>query len=244
MQRLRLPLPMVSHKARGSSLHRLSRRLIILPRDLLICAGPPQPFDPDVVERPSSTGHAEADTRRFQAARKGNTGPLCPLIRVEHLRLSPRNGLLERLQTQTDSPRDRYGPRQHLPAAPIQHRYEGENAAREPDRRHVRPPDVLDPCERYAPQPVRIDPMRRVRLAQAGWGIHRLQTHRAEEPSPSCAVAILALAPQPGRHATPTILRCLRRWRIPQAPQRPMRSTLSGVSHLLHIAFLTGLYGS
>src|SRR6266540_6586635 len=45
---LMLPPRIVAHKERPSPLHRLSWRLIIFQRDLLIFDGPPQPFNKDI----------------------------------------------------------------------------------------------------------------------------------------------------------------------------------------------------
>src|SRR6266436_9552607 len=54
-QCLMLPPRIVAHKERLSPLYRLTWRLIILHRDLLVFDRAPQPFDKDVVERPSPT---------------------------------------------------------------------------------------------------------------------------------------------------------------------------------------------
>src|SRR6266705_3206034 len=78
-----LPPLIVAHKERRSPLHRLAWRLIIFQIDLLIFDCPPQPFDKDVVQRPSPPVHTNLDPRCCQTSREVETGKLCPLITVE-----------------------------------------------------------------------------------------------------------------------------------------------------------------
>src|SRR5438132_14096791 len=94
-----LPSLIVTDKERGEPFYRLSGRLIILQRDLLILHGPPQPFDTDVVECPSPPIHAHWDPCCCQTSSEVETGELCPLIPVKDFGSSDSQRLVSRLKT-------------------------------------------------------------------------------------------------------------------------------------------------
>src|SRR5207245_5646177 len=95
-----LPSLIVTDKDRGEPFYRLSGRLIILPRDLLILNGPPQPFDTDVVECPSPPIHADLAPCCCQTASEVVPGKLRSLIGVENVRSSESSRSAESIETQ------------------------------------------------------------------------------------------------------------------------------------------------
>src|SRR5437667_8425137 len=141
-----LPSLIVTDKERGEPFYRLSGRLIILQRDLLILNGPPQPFDTDVVECPSPPIHAHLDPCCCHTSSEVVTGNLRPLICVENVRSSDSQRLVERLETKAPVHGDQHCPRQDRATAPIHHGDQGDKPTMEPHRRDVRTPDVVHPA--------------------------------------------------------------------------------------------------
>ncbi len=190
-----LPSLIVTDKERGEPFYRLSGRLIILPRDLLIVNGPPQPFDKDVVECPSPPIHAHLDPCCCQTASEVVPGKLRSLIGVENVRSSDSQRLVERLETKAHVHGARHCPRQDRATAPIPHGDQGDQPTMEPTIRDVRTPDVVHPCAGHPPEHVRVDSMRRMPLTQVWCGIDRLDPHRMQPPRHPFVMHGVALAP-------------------------------------------------
>ena len=69
--------------------------------DLFIFDRSPQPFNKDIVMRPSSTIHTDLDARLRQTTGEGEAGELRTLIRVKNHRLSGRQGVFQTVQAKT-----------------------------------------------------------------------------------------------------------------------------------------------
>src|SRR4030095_11210154 len=100
----------ITDKERGSPLHRLAGRLIILQIHLLICDRPPPPFHTDVVECPSSPVQTHLAPRCCPPPRTVETGALCALRTVENSRLSPLQSVVPVFQTKAHVHGDRHRP--------------------------------------------------------------------------------------------------------------------------------------
>src|SRR5438067_8028385 len=190
-----LPPLIVADKERSYPLYRLSGRLIILHIDLLILYSPPQPFDKDVVQRPSPPVHTHLDPRCCQSPREVETGELYPLITVENLWVSHLQGSVQCLQTKAHIHRDRHRPRQHIPTAPIHHRYQLNKPAMEPNRRDIRTPNLIHPRDWDPAQQVRVHPMRRMGVTHPWFGIDGLQPHGAQQPRDTFVIHRIPLTP-------------------------------------------------
>src|SRR5207249_2609666 len=125
---------LVAHTERRYPLHRLSWRLIILPRALRILHGPPPPFDTDVVECSAPPIHTHVDPCCCQTSGDVMTGKLRPLIRVEHVRSSDSPRLVSRLETKAHLHGDRPCPRQDRATAPLHHGDQVDKPTMEPNR--------------------------------------------------------------------------------------------------------------
>jgi len=76
------------------------RDLSIIPDvNVFVLQRSPQPFDENIVERPTSTIHADANRRGFQSLRKITAGKLSTLVGVEDLRLGDRQRPVQGFQT-------------------------------------------------------------------------------------------------------------------------------------------------
>src|SRR6266498_1470890 len=99
--------------------------------DLLVFDAAPQPLDEDVVPPGALAVHADGDGVFDQHAGEGRPRELATLIRVEDLRLAVASeSVFERLDAERRLHRDRYAPRQHATAEPIEHDRQIDEAAR------------------------------------------------------------------------------------------------------------------
>src|SRR5450759_5941446 len=89
--------------------------------DLLVLDATPQPLDEDVVPPGALAVHADSDPIFDQHASECRAGELAALIRVEDLRFAVASkSVLKRLDAECRFHRDRYAPRQHATAEPIE----------------------------------------------------------------------------------------------------------------------------
>ncbi len=83
-----------------------------------------QAFDEDVIHRPASAIHTDANAGLFQRLRKRRGGELHPLARVKDFRLSSHHCRLQPIETEQAIECIRELPGQHLAAEPVQDRYQ------------------------------------------------------------------------------------------------------------------------
>jgi hypothetical protein len=221
-----LPQLLVAHKERLSPLDRLTRRLIIFHRDLLVCASAPQPCDKDVVERPSPPVHTDLSPRCCQTSSAVETGKLRPLIPVKNCGGRDGQRVLQGFQTPPHVHRDRPCPREDRAAEPLQDCHQVENPTMPPDVRAIRPPDLMPPYHRDPTESVRGHPRRGMGLTPAGLGRDRLHPHRLPQPRHALVMHVVAWAASPGAHPPSTIIRRVRLWRLAQPHQQAMLWTL------------------
>src|SRR5450631_4735971 len=101
---------------------RLGRGVVSSEIHLLVLDATPQPLDEDVVPPGALAVHADSDPIFDQHAGECRAGELAALIRVEDFRLAVASkSVLKRLDAECRFHRDRYAPRQHATAEPIEH---------------------------------------------------------------------------------------------------------------------------
>jgi len=123
---------------------RLGRGVVGSEIHLLIFDATPQPLDEDVVAPGALAVHADADPVFNQHASESRAGELAALVRVEDLRLTVASeSVLEGLDAERRLHRDRYSPRQHATAEPIEHDSQIDEAALHRDVGDERLPAAL-----------------------------------------------------------------------------------------------------
>src|SRR6202035_552153 len=111
---------------------------------LLVFNAAPKPLDEHVVPPSALAVHADGDAVFDQHASECRAGELAALIRVEDLRLAVvSESVLERLDTERRLHRDRYAPRQHATAEPIEHDGQVDKAALHQDVGDVHRPHLV-----------------------------------------------------------------------------------------------------
>jgi hypothetical protein len=214
-------------------LHRLAWRLIILPRPLLVFDRPPQPFDNDVVERPSPTSQAQLHPRCGQTSRQVETGQRGPLSTVAHVRSSPPQGLRQRLQAQAHGQRAGHRPREDIPPELLQHCPQGDTPTVQPKIGEGRTPAVGHPRDGPPTPPVRGHALRRMRRTQPWGGIERLHPQRGQPARHPFVMHRVPLTPSPGGHPPHASLRRSSGWRVESLPQTAMLGPLS-LGEIIH----------
>src|SRR5450756_2308206 len=112
--------------------------------NLLVFNAAPQPFDEHVVPPCSLAVHADGDLVFDQHASECRAGELAALIRVEDLRLPMASeSVLNGLEAERRRQRDRYPPRQHATAKPIEYSRQIDEAARHRDVSDVHCPHLV-----------------------------------------------------------------------------------------------------
>jgi hypothetical protein len=188
---------MVADQDWGYPLPRLTRRLVILPRALLLWPGPPPPCEHDGGECPAPSCQAPWAPGCCDTAGAVVTGTRRPLSRGDQGRSSPSPRVGERRQTPSDLQRDGDRPRPPRPTAPLQAGPQGEPPSRQPPLRPSRPPAVSPPAHREPSEAGGGHPRRRRPRPQGG---------DSASPAPSSA----ATAPRG----------CEARGRLGDAPRR------------------------
>ena len=110
-------------------------------RPTLHCA--PQSFDENVVDRSSSTVHADRDVLLLETVRKYIAGELRPLVGIENLRLRCRQCPVQCRNAKGALQRNRYFPRQHIAAEPIHDRHEINKALPQANVGDIAGPNVV-----------------------------------------------------------------------------------------------------
>src|SRR6202043_2635691 len=89
---------------------------------LLVFDATPQPLDEDVVPPGALAVHADGDSVFDQHASECRASELAALIGVADLRIAVASeSVLKRLNAERRLHRDRYAPRQHATAEPVEH---------------------------------------------------------------------------------------------------------------------------
>src|SRR5579871_6171299 len=101
------------------------------------------------------------------------------------------------LYAKVDFHRQRQRPTQHVPAEPVHHRHQVDEALRHPDIRDVRAPDLIDAPYRDPSQQVRVDLVPFAWLAQLRFGVHDLDSHHLHQTRDPLAIHWITLAHQP-----------------------------------------------
>jgi hypothetical protein len=223
---LMLPPLIGALKAWRSPRPRLVWRRISFHRDLLVCDRPPPPCATAVVERSSPPVHAPLPPCGCQTSRDVETRALCPLRTLAHVRAPHLQRWLQRLQAQAHVQRHGQCPRPPRATAPIPHGDQGERPTMPPDVRDIGTPDLVPPCDRHPPQPVRVDPRCRRGGTHPWLGIPRLSPPRAQPPRHTVWIDRVALPPYPGGHPTHPLGWRVGVWRSQPPPHREMRWTL------------------
>jgi hypothetical protein len=176
--------------------------------------------------------HADPHTLVCQQWREVFTRALPALVRIEHLRSPPLTQRLgEGLATKLPVQRDRERPTQYIPPAPVHHRHPRDKPLVETHRGDSGTPDVIDPRDLHAAQPIRVNRLSRGRLTQMRLGIDRFHPHLRHQPRHALMVHLLALCAQLGRHAAHTVKRGRRVLRL-EAPHE-VECLLTGPSRLI-----------
>src|SRR5271169_2280095 len=111
---------------------------------LLVFDAAPQPLDEDIVPPGALAVHADGDGVFDQHASEGRAGELAALVRVEDIRFAMASeGVLKGLDAERRLHRDRYAPRQHTTAEPIEHNGQIDEAARHRDVGDVHRPHLV-----------------------------------------------------------------------------------------------------
>lgn len=176
VQRLMRTLVIVKHEVLLQALVSLIKRFIGFRIDLLIFDRPPEPFDKDMVMRPSSTIHTDPDPGLRQATGKGEAGELGALVGVEDHRQAVRQGLVQALQAKGRLQGIRQLPRQHFTAIPVQDRDQVDKPARQVNVGDIRTLHLIRDGHRHPAQQVGIDPMIRTGLRGGRLRVNRLQS--------------------------------------------------------------------
>src|SRR6478736_5370242 len=114
----------------------------------------------------------------ISTAGERRAGELAALIVVEDLRLAMAGErVLKRLDAECRLHRDRYAPRQHATAEPVEHDSQIDEAARHRDVGDVHRPHLVWPRDLDAAQQIRIDLVSRLGLRRARTAIERLYPH-------------------------------------------------------------------
>ena len=111
---------------------------------------------------------------------------------------------------------DRDRPRQHIPTPPVDHRHQVDKPLAQTDIGDIGAPHMVHPLDLHAPQEIRINHMSCERLAQVRLRVDGFNTHLPHQPGHPLSIDSIALAAQPGGHATTPIKRSCRVLRIEQ----------------------------
>src|SRR6202042_2695300 len=101
---------------------RLANAVVGSQIDLLVLDAPPQAFDEHVVPPSSLAVHADSNAVVGEHAGERRAGELRALVRVEDVRLAMKGqSIRQRFDAECRFHRDRYAPRQHATAEPVEH---------------------------------------------------------------------------------------------------------------------------
>src|SRR5260370_17899455 len=154
---------------------RLGRGVVGSEIHLLVFDATPQSLDEDIVPPGALAVHADGDAVFDQHASECLPCELAALIRVEHIRLAmPSESVLKRLGAETRLHCDRYAPRQHATAEPIEHDSQIDVATFHRDVGDVHRPYLVWLRDLDAAQQIWINLVPRLRLRGARTAIERL----------------------------------------------------------------------
>ena len=170
-QGLMEPCFVVKPKISCQMLARVPHALVVSHIDVLVLHTAPQPLDKHVIQRPPTAIHADPYASFLQPLRKGPTGKLRALVRVEDLRLALPECLLQGLDTKRHVHRNRHRPGQDIAREPIDDRHQVHETRLEPDIGNVRTPHLIGSEDPHPPQEIGIDHMALCGLAQPRLGI-------------------------------------------------------------------------
>ncbi len=195
------PFVVVVPEERSQADSRFQRRPVFLQVHFLVFDGPPQSFDEDVVQNPTTSVHADFDAMVLEDLRKSPVHVLRPLVGVEDFR-PPVGGkcLFQGTDAKGRTQRRRQLPGQHLPAAGVHDNRQVDKTTVHPDVGDVRTPDLVRPRDVKVPQKIRVDLVFRVLLAQPRLLVDGFKPHFPQEPSDSLGVDLFAPSPQPRGH--------------------------------------------
>ena len=117
--------------------------LVLIERDILLFDTPPQTFDKDIVQTPTSSVHADPNLVRFQYTRKPRTGEVTALIGVEDVRSCRLQGFFQTLQAEIHFQCIGHPPIDHVPRVPVDDGNEIGKAFFESDIGDVGTPDLV-----------------------------------------------------------------------------------------------------
>src|SRR5207244_10966559 len=97
---------------------------VVFQVNLFVFHGSPQPLGENVVQRASTSIHADHNARALQSSCELLAGELCSLIGIEDLRLRFLQSTIQRRQTEARVQRDRDFPLHDIAAEPVQNRHQ------------------------------------------------------------------------------------------------------------------------
>ena len=107
--------------------------------------------DENIVQRPSSSVHADQHLALQEDGRKGHSRKLRALVAVENLRLTKGEGQLQRIQAKARLQRVGQLPTQDKPAVPIHDGHQVHEAARQGEVSDVGTPNMIVVPDRFMP---------------------------------------------------------------------------------------------
>ncbi len=112
--------------------------------DFFVFHGAPEAFDENVVAPRTSTIHTDSNALRLEESRKGLTGELTTLIRIQNV-WSPitKHCVFYGFEAELDVHRDRQSPGQDSARIPIQHGYQIDKPLGHGDIRDIHGPHLI-----------------------------------------------------------------------------------------------------
>ena len=146
------PLVTVKVKVIGQARFQFAWRSVTSQINVLVLHRSPKPFDEHVVQRSTTTVHADLNTLLFKLAGELAARELAALVRVENRRTSAgRERFFQCFDAKTRVQRVRQPPRQNASAVPIHYRRQKQEPVWHRHVSDIRRPDVIGPQDRHTP---------------------------------------------------------------------------------------------
>src|ERR1700730_2340793 len=145
---------------------------------LLVFDAAPQALDKHVVPPSSFTVHADRNAVAGQHTGEGRASELRTLVGIEDVRLAVTSqSILQRLDAERRLHGDRYAPRQHATAEPVEHNGQIDKAACHRDVGDVHRPHLVRSDNLHPTQQIWVDLVAGLRLRRPRTAIERLYPH-------------------------------------------------------------------
>ena len=187
-QRLMRARGIIKGEVGGDACLRLLERGVFLEIDLFILHAAPEPFGEDVIVIAALAVHADACAGRGKHGSKSLGRELAALVAVEDVRRTAQKRRFQGFDAKATFHVGGQSPAYDISAVPIQHCHQITIVPTQPDVGDVGRPHLIGPDNRNTAQQIRINRMRRMRLAGIRLRVNRLQTARSSPPMPALSI--------------------------------------------------------